>query len=114
MAAAMATALLLTLGGAVPAQALGYKEVNCSGGGKLYAGSWNYGGSDAGAWSRRDPGTCGGQVAVQVNYQVYPGGPSATTGTSAGATFIQRNQTGAWGGIHRANGASGNLASTTT
>jgi hypothetical protein len=37
--AAIAATLLLTLSVAPPAQALGYKEVNCSGGGKLYAGS---------------------------------------------------------------------------
>lgn len=49
-------------------------------------------------------GVCGLSVTVQVEYQVYPGGPYAWTGVTSGASFARIDQIYTVGAEHCSSG----------
>ncbi len=90
--------------------------MNCSGGGILSGRSYQISFSNAGGNTYLDTG-CGGSSAnagLQLRYQIYPGGPWATTSQRVQqGPVTSQTQSGTWNGYHKAfNGTGVQIGST--
>lgn len=114
VAAAAVVSVLVMLGGASPATALGYAPiVNCIGGGNLNGRSYQFTFSDAGGWTSAELDCSNKTAAIQLRYQAYPGSPTYTTSQSFGTGYVSKTQSGTVGGIHRALNQFGTVLATT-
>ncbi len=89
-------------GSIAPVYALGSGSRVCNGlyPGSMQGNSYQVSFSAAGGTTQRQD--CGNRVSVYVRYNVYPGGPLATTGMTYGSTYVSVTQAGTVNAFHLA------------